>query len=918
MAVAAVTAAIGGRSLAKQNVLLFALNAGEVSDRAVARIDLAKMRLAAETQKNIIPRAVGYGSFRPGTEYIASTASDTDPQLLPFVFNTETKALVELTPSLMRVIVDDAVVTRASVSTAITNGTFDSNVTSWTDSDEAGGTSAWVTGGYMGLTGNGFDFAIRKQQVTVAGGDQNVEHALRVIIERGPVVFRVGSTDGGDEYIAETTLRTGTHSLAFTPTGNFYIQFQSNLKRQVLVDSVAVESSGAMTLPTPWGAEAIGDISYVQSGDVIFCGQNSARQRRIERRSQRSWSLVEYRPDKGPFLAPSSSGVKITPSARTGNITLTASRPLFKSTHVGALFRLVHTDQHTSHVFTGAGQYTGNIRVTGAGNDDHFDFTRNSLTGTGTRLTVQMSKDAPGDWTDISSATTSGTVEQTPDGSYANLIRYYRVICKEGDFSSATGTCSLDYDGGTKTGIVRITAFSSSTSVSAEVLSELGDTTATDVWDEGAWSDLRGWPEAVALHDGRLWWGGKDFVYGSVSDEFDNYDDTTEGDSGPIIRSLALGPIEGVLWLLSMQRLLGGTASQVVSIRSSSLDEPMTPTNFGAREISNRGAAHLPAVKVDTTGIYVQRNEKRVREIVFGVENNDYVTDDLTKFKPEMCDAGVVSIAVQNQPDTRIWCVLADGTVAMCCYDRTEEMICWIPLEFDGGSVVAVTVLPGTEEDDVYLAVRRTINGGSVCYLEKMAMESECVGGSLNKNMDCHFVYSGSSTSTITGLDHLEGEEVVVWGNSKAIHDQDNMKTVSSGSITIAEAVTSAVIGVPYDGRFKPAKLAYGAQMGTAIGQVKKIDHLLMLLADTVWKGITYGRHFPDDTGAPANYTMNNLPRVYKGATVAESKLFSDYDAQPVEFDGTWDTDARFCVRAMSPYPAHILGFVVSMDTNEK
>lgn len=903
--------------MAKQNALLFALNAGEVSPRSTARIDLTKMRLAAETQKNLIPRAIGYASFRPGTEYVTTTHSNADPQFVPFVFNAETKALIELTPNIMRVLIDDTPLTRVSVSTTITNGTFGSNVNSWTDADDAGGTSAWVTGGYMGLTGNGFDFAIRRQEVTVGASDQGDEHALRIIIERGPVILRVGSSSGADDYISETSLATGSHSLAFTPTGNFWVQFQSNLSRQVLVDSVAVESSGIVTLPTPWDADALGDISHVQSADVVFLAHNSARQRRIERRGDRSWSLVEYHSENGPFRATNTSGITLLPSARTGNITLTASKALFNANHVGALFRLRQARHVASQTITGANQYTDAVRTFGAGDDNNVQISITNLTGTGTTVSIQVAVDEPIDWTDHQTYTSNQSTTLIFE-DYDNQVIYVRGIVKGGDYSSGTPTITLSNRGGSKTGIVRITAFSSSTSVSAEVLEALGSTAvSTDDWDEGSWSNYRTWPEAVTFHEGRLWWGDRDFVYGSVSDNYTSFDDRVEGDSGPIIRSLATGPVEGVLWLLSMQRLLGGTASQVISIRSSSFDEPLSPTAFKVLEISNRGAAHLPAVKVDTTAIYVQRNEKRVREIFYNVENNDYITDDLTKFKPEMCEAGIVSIAVQHQPDTRVWCVLADGTVALLCYDRAEEMICWVPLEFDGGEVVAVSVLPGTDEDEVYLAVNRTIDGNPACYIEKLAKESECEGGTLSKNMDCHLVYSGGSTTTITGLDHLEGEEVVVWGGGAAIHDQDDMKTVASGSITIDEAVTDAVIGLPYDGRFKPAKLAYGAQLGTAIGQKKKIDHLLILLADTVWKGITYGRHFPDDDDAPDDYEMQNLPRVYKGQTIDEDHLFTAYDDIAFPFDGTWDTDARFCVRTMSPYPAHILGFMVPMDTNE-
>jgi hypothetical protein len=35
------------------------------------------------------------------------------------------------------------------------------------------------------------------------------------------------------------------------------------------------------------------------------------------------------------------------------------------------------------------------------------------------------------------------------------------------------------------------------------VITDLGGTAATDVWAEGEWSDYRGWPTAVAFHEGR-------------------------------------------------------------------------------------------------------------------------------------------------------------------------------------------------------------------------------------------------------------------------------------------------------------------------------------------------------------------------------------------------------------------------------
>jgi hypothetical protein len=244
---------------------------------------------------------------------------------MEFVFSTDDAALVEVTDSYLRFIVSDAAVTRGSVSTAVTNGSFDTDVSSWTDGDESGATSAWVTGGYLGLTGNGTQYAIRTQQITVAGADQNDEHALRIVIQRGPVVLRVGSTSGGDDYITETTLGTGTHSLALTPTGNFYIQFKSNYLRQTLVDSCNVEGSGVMTLPAPWLEADLDDIRFDQSGDILYVACEGYQQRKIERRSTRSWSIVKYEPNDGPWRVLNVSPTTITTSALNGNVTLTAS-----------------------------------------------------------------------------------------------------------------------------------------------------------------------------------------------------------------------------------------------------------------------------------------------------------------------------------------------------------------------------------------------------------------------------------------------------------------------------------------------------------------------------------------------------------------------------------------------------------------
>ena len=238
--------------MAKTRVARLAFNRGLVSRLGLARADIARLAMAAEVMVNWIPRVLGSMMLRPGMEFLASSKDNAQAVHLPFVFSNTDKAKVELTNQALRVWVDDAVVTRASVSSAVTNGTFDSDLSTWTDADEVGGTSAFAAGGFMSLVGNGTAFAIRRQSVLVNAVDQNVVHGLHIIIERGPVVLRIGTTAGDDDLLSETSLDTGAHSLAVTPTGvQMFIEFKQRLLRIVLVDSCVIEAAGDMVGENP-------------------------------------------------------------------------------------------------------------------------------------------------------------------------------------------------------------------------------------------------------------------------------------------------------------------------------------------------------------------------------------------------------------------------------------------------------------------------------------------------------------------------------------------------------------------------------------------------------------------------------------------------------------------------------------------
>lgn len=896
--------------MGKVNQAILAFNRGIISPLGLARIDVAKVQSGAETQTNWLPRLLGSMMLRPGLGYIGETYNNNKAVNIPFIFAKDDTAAIELTKDAIRVWVDDAPITRVLVTTEIINGTFNGSLTSWIDADEAGTVSSWVAGNYMQLVGNGLNYAKRYQLVTVSAPNQNKEHALRIVINSGPVLFRVGSTLNGEEYISQQTLDTGTHSLAFTPTSDFYITFYSNLQRITLIESVAIESAGVMTLPSPYTEDQLPIVRWDQSADIVYLACEGLQQRKIERRSTTSWSIVLYYSNDGPVRVANISQITLTAAALTGNTTLTSNKPLFKSTQVGGLYKLVSNGQNVTQDFSSDNSFSDYIIVTGIGTARQFSI---NVTGTFVAtLTVQQSYDLGGSWSDYTTYTTAGL--RTINDGADNQTIWYRMGIKTGNYTSGTATALISFSLGSITGYCRITSYSSSTVVNIEILKSLGSITATANWSEGEWSDRRGWPTSLALAEGRLFQAGKGKIWGSISDAYESYDDDVEGDSGLISRNVGWGAVSDINWMLGLYRLFLGTDTSIKSVKTSSFEEPITPTNFKLVDPCTQGSARVAGVRMDKKGIFIQASNTRVFELDYDATGYDYIGTELTKACPEIGQPGIIKVVIQRQPDTTLHCVRSDGKVAILLYDILEGLKCWILFETDG-EIEDADIYPGDIQDNVYYTVKRTINGQTVRYREKFAMQSECQGGILNKQVDSFIVYSGAATNIISGLGNLEGESVVVWADgidlSPTTLGIQKTYTVTSGTITldVGVLVSNAVIGLPYSAFYKSSKLAYAS--GSPLGQRKQVNAIGVIVNNTHSQGLKYG---PDEN------SLDNLPLINPktGKRTSYNTIFTELDTPMFSFNGVWDTDSRLCLAAYSPRPCTILSAEIAITTNDK
>lgn len=875
----------------KTRDVLAVFNRGRVSRLALARTDVARIALSAEEQSNWVPRSLGSMMVRPGLEYVGALLGDG--ALIPFVFANDDTAIIELTAGAMRVWGDGSdLVTRQSVGAAISNGGFDTDLSGWTDADDAGAASTWATGGLMQLVGTGRTSARRRQAVSTT--TPTLSHGLRVVVSRGPVYIRIGTTAGDDDILRQAVLRTGTHSLAFIPGGDFHIELSSPLKWPTLISSCSIEAAGVVSLPTPWDTvEKCKAVRWHQSADVVFCAVAGVRQQRIERRSGGSWSVVDFTADDGPFLTENVLGISITPSGLSGAITLTASQSLFREGHVGALFKLDSQGQLVQDTLAADGEFSNYIRVSGAFSSRDFTV-KVSGTWSGT-LSLQRSAGEPGTWLRWGKFTSNATREF--DDDLDNSVMYYRIGFAPGDYVSGSADIEIDYPGGSISGVVRVSEVASSTSATALVLTDLGNTTSTEIWAEGSWSDVNGYPSAVCISEGRLWWAGNGRAFASMPDAFAVHNPDTEGDSQPINRMVGDGPGLSPNWMLSTQQLIIGTDSAENSVRSSTLDELVTPSNYNSKARTTKGSAQVPAVMADGNGFFVGRTKTQIFELSYDASSNGYSAVELTALVPEILDAEAVRLGIQQSPDTRLHAIKADGSVSILVREGTEDVLCWVDFETDG-EVEDVVVLPGTKEDRVFYRVKRVINGSTVRYLERWAREDECRGGAQNKMADSYKVGTGS----ITGLSHLEGETVVIWGDGQ----DRGTAVVSSGAVS--GSYTAWCVGLPYEALYRSAKLAGQTSLGLSLTQKTRINSIGLLLADTHAQGLQYGPDFD---------VMDDLPLIEDGAVVDAAAVWDEYDKGMVEFPGEWSTDNRVCLRGAAPRPCTVLAAVLNVDRRD-
>ena len=471
-----------------------------------------------------------------------------------------------------------------------------------------------------------------------------------------------------------------------------------------------------------------------------------------------------------------------------------------------------------------------------------------------------------------------------------------------------------------RTGYGEITAFTSSTAVTWTIIKDTGSSSSSTDWALGAFSDTTGYPSCVTFYEQRLVFAGTtnqpQTLFFSRSGDYENMDENRGGtvaSDDAMIYTIASNQVNVIQSLKATRTLIILTSGGEFTLNSDSTGTAVSPTNINIKKQSNYGASNIDALSVGNATLFVQRAKRKLRELAYNFDTDGYVAPDMTILAEDVTLSGLDELTYQQEPHSIIWGIRGDGILVGLTYQRSEQVVAWHQHKLGGsfgatthGIVESVISISGnsynrTDEDQLWVIVKRTINGTTRRYVEYFTPFQFDSSLTQFQFVDSALAYSGSATSTLTGLDHLEAQSVRVIANGATHPD----KTVSSGSITLDRTTTAAKVGLAYTSTLQTMRLDVGSQDGTSQGKTKRIFDVTLRFYETV--------------GAKVGPDLNNLEEIPFRSSAAPMDvavpLFTG--DKKIEFRGNFETDGYLFVVQDQALPMTLLSLYPRLITND-
>lgn len=572
--------------------------------------------------------------------------------------------------------------------------------------------------------------------------------------------------------------------------GNNYVRFYAN--HAVVVSGMTpVEVATPYTTANLVRADGSFALSFVQSADVLFIAHPSYQTRKLQRTGPSAFSMVVLNATGGPFEDIDPDQVvtlQASTTAFTGAVTITASAALFSVADIGKLI-----------------------------------------------LIEQNIVDANTQW-EVAKAVTLNQIVRSDGKNYkatnAGTTGSVRPVHTLGTRSDGVVNWQFLDPG---YGWALITGFTSTTVVTGTIQSPFPNgavSTPSNRWAFGSWSDDQGWPSHVTFFRERLCLAraSDQKIWFSVAGDFEDF--RSKDDGGNVVADQAISiridsdKIDTIQWLAPADALIVGTAGAEHAVREMTTSEAFGPGNVKIIKQSNYGSSGIAPVFVGATIMFSQRSGRKLRTYQYDFSRDTYDGADMSALAPHFFRRGnkLTQSCFQQDPYCIVWSARTDGLLIGFTFDQEQSVQAWHRHTLSG-VVESVATIPSPDgsRDDLWVIVKRTINGVTRRYVEYMDEEwDDTLPLSSAFYVDSGLTYSGVPITTVAGLEHLEGQTVDILADGAP----RPRLVVDNGKIVLDRPASILAVGLPCPAKVATMRLEAGAQDGTAQGKIKRITHV--------------------------------------------------------------------------------------------
>lgn len=701
----------------------------------------------------------------------------------------------------------------------------------------------------------------------------------------------------GTRYVAEVKNSANPVRLVrfeFSITQAYILEFGPGYIRFYTNDGQLVNAGTPYEISTPYIAADLQALAFTQSADTMYIAHPSYPPRKLQRVGPLNWTLTSISFLDGPYLPVNTTKTTLIPAAITGTGVSVTTGPV--RTITGA-----------------ANNGSGLIRITSVAHG--------YVTGDKIKIaSVTGTTEANGFWTVTKIDADHFDLQAS---TFVNAYVSGGTAVYQGTFvSTDVGRC-LRIKSGASWGWGRIASVIDNSSITLDIVGDFVATTGSAFWRIGLWGSVNGYPGAVTFNQDRLIWAGctnyPNRLDASNTSDYENMQptqaDSTVIDSNALSFSLNANSVNVINWMVSDEwGLLVGTATSEWVVAASNQQNAVTPTNVTAKQTTSYGTAQIPPIRMGKCTLFIQRTKRKLREMNYQYTLNTFQAPDISLTSEHLTKGGIKQMAAQLTPQPILWMVRNDGTLVSMCYDREQDVYGWSSHQIGGYSdagqslpaiveSVATIPAPAIDRDEVWMVVQRYVNGSVKRYVEVMTKlweDGDVVANSAF--VDSSSAYSGTPTTTVTGLTWLVGQTVSVLADGSVHPD---CVVSNTGTITLNRSASTVQVGLRYTSLGQTMRIEAGGNDGSAQGKIKRIHRAIMRLFQSIGLNMiaTNGNVTPEPFRTTADL-MDNPVALFTG-----DKRFA--------VDGSYETEGQVSWSQTDPLPSNVLMVSAQLETQD-